>query len=189
MKSKVRQPEATRAALVAAARELFADRGYGGVGTEEIVKRARMLPCGPIVQDLNAIMMKPPVDFQAGSEGRYWGIEVKANHALAAPRFKVSGSPAKRQRMIQFCQERGWRQGFCGVRLNFYTSKADVFFREGFTDTWLGTDMMQYVGEFDFADLNPFRGFDGQVNVPDNLPDESSAPDYNDLDAIFGPAA
>lgn len=40
MKSKVRQPEATRAALVAAARELFADRGYGGVGTEEIVQRA-----------------------------------------------------------------------------------------------------------------------------------------------------
>jgi AcrR family transcriptional regulator len=32
--------EATRAALVAAARELFAARGYAGVGTEEIVQRA-----------------------------------------------------------------------------------------------------------------------------------------------------
>src|SRR3712207_6595672 len=40
MKGKVRQPEATRAALVAAARELFAERGYGSVGTEEIVQRA-----------------------------------------------------------------------------------------------------------------------------------------------------
>jgi AcrR family transcriptional regulator len=40
MKVKVRQPEATRAALVAAARELFAERGYAGVGTEEIVQRA-----------------------------------------------------------------------------------------------------------------------------------------------------
>jgi AcrR family transcriptional regulator len=40
MKVKVRQPEATRAALVAAARALFAERGYAGVGTEEIVRRA-----------------------------------------------------------------------------------------------------------------------------------------------------
>jgi AcrR family transcriptional regulator len=40
MKVKARQPEATRAALVAAARELFAERGYAGVGTEEIVQRA-----------------------------------------------------------------------------------------------------------------------------------------------------
>ncbi|MGH2838481.1 MAG: TetR/AcrR family transcriptional regulator [Thermoleophilaceae bacterium] len=40
MKVTARQPEATRAALVAAARELFAERGYAGVGTEEIVGRA-----------------------------------------------------------------------------------------------------------------------------------------------------
>jgi AcrR family transcriptional regulator len=32
--------EATRAALVRAGRELFGERGYGGVGTEEIVARA-----------------------------------------------------------------------------------------------------------------------------------------------------
>ena len=40
MNVKVRQPEATRAALVASARALFAERGYAAVGTEEIVKRA-----------------------------------------------------------------------------------------------------------------------------------------------------
>jgi AcrR family transcriptional regulator len=34
--------EATRAALIRAARALFADRGYGGVGTEEIVRSARV---------------------------------------------------------------------------------------------------------------------------------------------------
>ena len=39
---KAEQSEATRQALLAVARELFADRGYAGVGTEEIVQRARV---------------------------------------------------------------------------------------------------------------------------------------------------
>jgi AcrR family transcriptional regulator len=39
---KAEQSEATRAALVDAARELFAERGYANVGTEEIVRRARV---------------------------------------------------------------------------------------------------------------------------------------------------
>src|ERR1700716_681350 len=34
--------EETRAALIAAARELFAARGFAAVGTEEIVRAARM---------------------------------------------------------------------------------------------------------------------------------------------------
>src|SRR5947208_9897321 len=37
---KAEQSEATRGALVAAARELFAERGYAAVGTEEIVRAA-----------------------------------------------------------------------------------------------------------------------------------------------------
>jgi AcrR family transcriptional regulator len=37
---KAEQSEATRAELVEAARELFAERGYAAVGTEEIVRRA-----------------------------------------------------------------------------------------------------------------------------------------------------
>ena len=40
MNVKAQQSEATRAALVAVARELFAERGFAGVGTEEIVRRA-----------------------------------------------------------------------------------------------------------------------------------------------------
>jgi AcrR family transcriptional regulator len=39
-RTKAAQREATVAALIAAARELFAERGYAGVGTEEIVQRA-----------------------------------------------------------------------------------------------------------------------------------------------------
>src|SRR5690349_7410487 len=38
--TKAEQSEATRAALLGAARGLFADRGYAGVGTEEIVRAA-----------------------------------------------------------------------------------------------------------------------------------------------------
>ena len=40
MSVKAQQSEATRTALVAVARELFAQRGYSGVGTEEIVQQA-----------------------------------------------------------------------------------------------------------------------------------------------------
>jgi AcrR family transcriptional regulator len=39
-RTKAGQREATRAALVAVARELFGERGYANVGTEEIVQRA-----------------------------------------------------------------------------------------------------------------------------------------------------
>ena len=39
---RAERAEATRGELVRVARELFAERGYGGVGTEEIVRRARV---------------------------------------------------------------------------------------------------------------------------------------------------
>ena len=39
---KAAQSEATRAALMEVARELFTERGYAGVGTEEIVRRAKV---------------------------------------------------------------------------------------------------------------------------------------------------
>jgi AcrR family transcriptional regulator len=39
-RTQTERSEATRAALLRAARELFAERGYGGVGTEEIVRRS-----------------------------------------------------------------------------------------------------------------------------------------------------
>lgn len=40
--TKAEQSAATHAELIAAAKDLFAERGYAGVGTEEIVQRARV---------------------------------------------------------------------------------------------------------------------------------------------------
>ncbi len=40
--TKAERAEATRTALLAAARDLFTERGYAGVGTEEIVARAQV---------------------------------------------------------------------------------------------------------------------------------------------------
>ena len=42
MSRQAERSESTRARLVAAASELFAERGYGDVGTEEIVRRAEV---------------------------------------------------------------------------------------------------------------------------------------------------
>ena len=42
MASKEERAQATRAALMSAARDLFTERGYAGVGTEEIVGRAQV---------------------------------------------------------------------------------------------------------------------------------------------------
>ena len=110
-----------------------------------------------------------PVDhIWTDENGQDHGMEIKTNHSLAQPRFKL-GDAAERTKKIKYCAENGLRQGLIGVRLNFHNDTADVFHRPQFTDTWVGAPTMTHLGTYDFSDLNPFKS---PGEVPPNLPEE-----------------
>jgi AcrR family transcriptional regulator len=81
---KAEQSEATRAALIATARELFADRGYAGVGTEEIV-RATGVTRGALYHHFTG---KREL-FQAV----YEGVERQLVERIAASAMSSAGDP------------------------------------------------------------------------------------------------
>ena len=159
----------------------------GQIG-EKIVLRMGELPGLGSVQAASDSYNFPIDVIVTGQNGRF-GCEVKTNHSQAQERFKIGGQ-CERQQKITYCLENGLKPALIGVRLNFYTDKAYVFFREGLTDTWIGNSKMRHVATLDFADLNPYRSPDPQAQAlaVDNahLPDQSEEPDA-DLDAIFGP--
>jgi hypothetical protein len=66
------------------------------------------------------------------------------------------------------------------VRLNFYTDKADIFFREGLTDTWIGNAQLMHVATVDFTNLNPFKN-PSDVPPASELPDDDSTPPVDDI--------
>lgn len=119
-----------------------------------------------------------PIDLIAGQ----FGCEVKTNHSESQARFKLGGgaygqntnrgTPAAEK--IQYCQAKGLVPALIGVRLNFYTDKADVFVRPGsLTDTWIGAGALQHVAQIDFTALNPFKN-PHDVPPPSELPDDDS---------------
>jgi hypothetical protein len=110
-----------------------------------------------------------PID---GIVGRY-GVEIKTIHSEAQPRFKLAGGATNRQRKTLYCQEKNLVPGMIGVRLNFYTSKADIFFRQGMADTWIGSSNMPHVATVDFRDINPFPD-PSEVPPPSEMPDDDS---------------
>jgi hypothetical protein len=122
-----------------------------------------------------------PVDaILDGEDGVRYGVEIKSNHSQAQERFKV-GSQKARAEKIRYCHENGLTPALVGVRLNFYTDRADVFFRPQLTDTWVGNSQMRHVGTFDFAHLNPFQAPTPEekkeaVDAAD-IPDTSLGPD------------
>lgn len=123
-----------------------------------------------------------PIDLIAG---RY-GVEVKTNHSEAQARFKMGGgaysNPDRGQpknEKIQYCIDNGLLPALVGVRLNFYTDKADVFVRPGsMTDTWIGSAALQHVATRDFSSLNPFKN-------PADVPPPSELPESDDSDIPF----
>jgi len=115
-----------------------------------------------------------------GVDGVTYGVEIKSNHSQAQERFKV-GKAEERAGKIRYCLSQGLTPALVGVRLNFYTDQADVFFRPGLTDTWIGNKQMRHVGTFDFSALNPFKAPtpEGQAEAVEgaDIPDQSLATD------------
>jgi hypothetical protein len=106
-----------------------------------------------------------------------YGVEIKTNHSEAQPRFKItgtlSGGGTTRENKIRYCEEQGLQPALVGVRLNFYTSKADIFARPGLVDTWIGNPAMPHVATVDFSNLNPFP-HPGDVPPPAEMPTDDS---------------
>ena len=134
-----------------------------------------------------------PIDAIISGQRGNFGVEIKTNHSEAQERFKVGGRE-ERASKIAYCMANGLKPALIGVRLNFFTDKAYVFFREGLTDTWISNKQMIHVGTFDFSHLNPYKSPDVQAQAlaveNANLPDQATgeADDWSDIDDAFGPA-
>lgn len=157
----------------------------GNIG-ETLIARIGEIPGVGSVESMTA-EYQHPIDCIVVSGDTRYGCEIKTNHAQAQPRFKL-GDQKERHAKIAYCAENGLQPALIGVRLNFFNDKANIFFRPGMSDTWIGNSNMKHVGTVDFEDLNPFKGPPGvkqQEIEHAGLPDQSN-PD-EDIDAMFGP--
>lgn len=150
-------------------------KAMGDIG-QEVVGRMKVIPLlGEITWTSNSYHF--PIDAIAGE----FGIEIKTNHSESQPRFKLGGgnnpggTAATLKGKLQYCQSEGLRPALVGVRLNFYTDKADIFVRpDSFTDTWIGSSTINHVATVDFTDLNPFKHPE-DVPAPQDLPEDSDS--------------
>jgi hypothetical protein len=147
----------------------------GNIG-EEIVGRLHTIPLlGEITWKSNQVQF--PIDMIAGP----FGVEIKTNHSEAQPRFKLGGGTdtgrsGTLKGKLMYCENNNLRPALVGVRLNFYTDKADIFVRpDSFTDTWIGANALHHVASVDFTDLNPFKRPE-DVPPPSELPEDSDIP-------------
>jgi len=111
-----------------------------------------------------------PIDAVIGG----YACEIKTNHSESTPRFKLGGAHEVLEKKIK-AEELGLPPALVGVRLNFYSDKADIFFRPQLTDTWIGNPQMYHVAKVDFSDLNPYKS-PSEVPSPQDLPDDDETP-------------
>lgn len=153
----------------------------GQIG-EKVVENMGTIPLlGPITWTSNEY--NAPIDLVAGQ----YGCEVKSNHSESQARFKMGGGAYGKgtgrgvpmQEKAQYCFDQGLTPALVGVRLNFYTDKADVFVRPGsFTDTWIGASTLQHAATVDFSAINPYKN-------PQDVPPPSELPDDDDSNIPF----
>ena len=118
---------------------------------------------------------KSPIDAIIGG----YACEIKTNHSESSPRFKLGGSHEVLEKKIK-AEELGLPPALIGVRLNFYSDKADIFFRPQLTDTWIGNPQMDHVAKVDFSDLNPFKN-PSEVPAPQFLPDDDETEPHDEF--------
>lgn len=138
----------------------------GDLGESIVIRMGTIPGVGQVLQTFPAI--QNPIDAIIGP----YGVEIKTNHSESTPRFRMAGGtkPSK----IQYCQANNLTPAMIGVRLNFYTDKADIFFRIGFKDTWIGSQNLKLISTQDFSDLNPFPQ-PGSVPSPQDLPEDDDS--------------
>lgn len=119
-----------------------------------------------------------PVDTAIlGDDGTVYGVEIKSNHSEAQPRFKIGGKKERADK-IQYCYSHGLKPALIGVRLNFFDDLADIFFRDGLTDTWIGNRNMRHVAQVNFTNLNPFKTPEAKAQLhQEGMPDQSTEDD------------
>lgn len=167
----------------------------GSIG-EQVVFRMGELPGIGAIEQANTgtlparnpdgTRLSEPIDaIVVGQRGKF-GCEIKTNHSQAQERFKIGGAQERHEK-IAYCLANGLKPALIGVRLNFFTDKAFIFWREGLHDTWIGNSRMLHLATVDFSDLNPFKSPDMQAQAlaveNAHLPDQSEDDEFG---AIFG---